>query len=155
MGTLSLDKFPEIEYEFERVPVPEFGQGEDGTDYEVNVRGLSVAEWDWMVGQIFDVLSIDGTRELRQRTDYNEIVIAAALGSYDDDGRLVFGSNRADAVARLKALPREYRPALARIHSAVLRLSGIKRNLAASIEDTKKKSKTGRDDASSSSSPES
>ena len=126
MPTLTLDEVPVVEPVFEVVELAEFGEAEDGSFYSVNVRGMTVAEWDWMLFHAFDrsLESPNGDGpKVELREDYNEICIVAAVCSFDDEGRLVFGVDRNAAVAYLRGLPHEYRPALARIHGKALRLS--------------------------------
>ena len=141
MPDLTFDNLPSVDVENERVEVPEIAIDEDGDPYYVNVRGLTVHEWHVILQNAFDVSrpAANG-EEPETREDYDEICQVSAMVSYDDHGRLVFGANWAEAVKLLKNMPRQCRPALARIHRRALALSGFGANSKETLEDNKKKS---------------
>lgn len=141
MPDLTFDNLPTVDLETERVEVPEILTDESGDPYYVNVRGLTVHEWHVILQNAFDVSRPAANGETPEtRDDYDEICQVAAMVSYDDHGRLVFGANWAEAVKLLKNMPRQNRPALARIHRRALALSGFGSSAEDLAEKNKKKS---------------
>lgn len=86
------------------IDVPEFGEG-----YTVNVKMLTPAEKAQLAAWIED-------------KSYQAPAVIAALAAYDDNGRLVFGTNRADAVQRAATFGPKYWPAFQRIAKAAIAL---------------------------------
>lgn len=138
MTTLTLDKVPAPIEEFEPVEVPEFGTDEDGDPYSVNVRGMTVHEWSLLLRKAFRIEQNGGEPTYDIPDDYDEHCLVAAICSYDDESRLVFGVDVEDATKRLMRLPRRYRPALRRIHAKALELSGRSESERSSVEEAEK-----------------
>ena len=141
MPDLRFENLPKADLESEKIDVPELLSDDDGDPYYVNVRGLTVHEWHIILRDAFEMTGQQSNGEMPEfKNDYDEICQVAAMVSYDDDGRLVFGADWVDAVERLKNLPRQCRPALARIHRKALALSGFGRNAEDTADKNKKKS---------------
>ena len=150
LKTLKVD-LPEVA----RVEVPEFGMGEDDKPIEVNVRALTVFEYNSLMRSAFTLTQRGAqqgksknwrTRRTRKadkessedsqdtgngqmgfalRVDYDEQCLVAAWCTLDDEGDLVFGINADAALQRVKGLSFSYRPAIERIHRKALVLSHI------------------------------
>lgn len=109
------------------IDVPEFGEG-----MTVNVRPLTVADHmllsalSWKRGE-------DGAVEMKDEAERRAVWLpaVAALAAVDDDGALVFGLTRAEAVQRASSLPRQYIPAVERIALAAIEVSGLEDEKAA------------------------
>lgn len=108
MSTLNRNLIQVKPVEAEVVPVPEFGTADDGSEYTVNVRPLTVQSQG-----IF-------TRYLLQHPNSDPSAVLAAIHAVDDDGNLVFGETVEDAVEMLSTLPSEYRTAVMRMSSTAL-----------------------------------
>lgn len=115
---LTLGDLPgETDDDWAQVEVPEFGDGKS-----VKVRALSVSEWAFLLRQAYPTGKAD---EPEFNAAYDEVAITAALCTYDGQGKRVFGKDMGSAMARTAQLHRKYRPALARIHAQVMRLSEV------------------------------
>ena len=147
MPGLSLDQIKDnedLKPVYEQVEVAEFGADDEGDPYYVNIRGLTVYEWNQILKNAFDVGSARNGKLPELRGDCDEICQVAGMVSYDDDHRLVFGTDWIEAQARLQLMPRRYRPALMRIHKKALELTGFNDQLEETIESNKKKSRKTR-----------
>lgn len=91
-----------------RIDVPEFGEGAT-----VNVHPLTVVDKG-----ILGAWAANG--------NHSSLAIIGALASRDDDGRLVFGLTRGDAIQRVESMPEKYYPAIARIARAAMHLTAGK-----------------------------
>lgn len=128
MSSLSRSTLPETAPEYEKVEVPEFGQDDEGKPLYVNVRGLSVHDWNMMFRAVRSLrpdLSQNGSRgsSLPVTAEYDEICLVAASCSYDDSGHLVFGVNVDEALEMVMGLSGSYWPAVLRIYSKVMAMS--------------------------------
>lgn len=98
-----------------------------GDDMTVNVKGMTVADKN-LLNQM-------------QERGHDAMSIVAALCAVDDDGRLVFGDTKAEAVATVEELPEQYRADVAAIALAAMRLSGHAQSVnddETAVEDAEK-----------------
>lgn len=133
--TLSLATLPKITAasETEIVEVPEFGEG-----MTVNARPLTVS-YHSLMGMYLAAMGVgtenNGETPKHAAAEYQSI--NAALGSYDDDGNLVFGETPDEAIARVRSLPAVYGPAIRRISAVVTRLTSAS-NPQRAVEEAEK-----------------
>jgi len=115
------------------VDVAEFGEG-----MTVNVRPLTVAD-HMLLSALIWKRGQDGAVEMKDETERSAVWLPAiaALAAVDDDGALVFGLTRAEAVQRASSLPEKYVPAVRRIAQAAIELSGLEDEKAAAAEAEK------------------
>lgn len=86
MTSLTLDKVPDPSFRFEVVPVPEFGQGEDGEPLTVNVYGLTALTKNILSRQTNDfVFDEAGELTTRPKVAKDSSCVIAALCSYESD----------------------------------------------------------------------
>lgn len=98
-----------------------------GEDMTVNVKGMTVADKNYL-------------NQMQQR-GHDAMSIVAALCAVDDDGDLVFGATKAEAVETVENLPEYYRADVASIALAAMRLSGHSQSLnddETAVEDAEK-----------------
>lgn len=115
------------------IDVPEFGEG-----MTVNVRPLTVAD-HMLLSALIWKRGQDGAVEMKDETERSAVWLPAiaALAAVDDDGALVFGLTRAEAMQRASSLPEKYVPAINRIARAAIELSGLEDETAAAAEAEK------------------
>ncbi|MCB1720030.1 MAG: hypothetical protein KDK05_33330 [Candidatus Competibacteraceae bacterium] len=134
--TLSLSTLPKVTAAslVEVVEVPEFGEG-----MTVNARPLTV-EYHSLLGMYLAMMGVDSNQNGGQPPKHAAAAyqaMNAALGSYDDDGNLVFGETPDEAIVRVRSLPAQYGPAIRRISAVVTRLTG-NNNPQRSVEEAEK-----------------
>lgn len=115
------------------IEVPEFGEG-----MTVNVRPLAVSDYTLLAA--LNVRSAgNGKVAVKDETERNAMWLpaVAALSAVDDDGALVFGETRAEAIQRAASLPRKYLPAVERIAVKAIELSKLDDEVAAAEEAEK------------------
>lgn len=133
--TLSLSTLPKVSaaLETEVVEVPEFGEG-----MTVNARPLTVS-YHSLLGMYLAAMGVDGSNgdgpPKQAAAEYQSM--NAALGSYDDEGNLVFGKTPDEAIARVRNLPATYGPAIRRISAVVTRLTNAS-NPQRAVEEAEK-----------------
>lgn len=142
MNTLSLRQVRALPASgrYAYVEVPEFGTtfdeetGAETAPYRVRVVPLTVQANAVLNHYIYEAeMDAAGKTQLRFSSTHQRSTVMAALCAYDDEGKLVFGENYADAVQRVGSLPSHYAPAIVRIAAAAVELSG-----AATAEDAQK-----------------
>ena len=134
--TLSLSTLPKVTAAslVEVVEVPEFGEG-----MTVNARPLTV-EYHSLLGMYLAMMGVDSNQNGGQPPKHAAAAyqaMNAALGSYDDDGNLVFGETPEEAVRLVLSLPAQYAPAISRISAVGTRLSNTQ-NPRRAVEDAEK-----------------
>jgi hypothetical protein len=106
--SLRFSDLPTAERRTATVDVPEFGDGMQVIVRELTVRDKSV---------LGAAMTLAGTHELAAAA------VIAALCARDEDGGLVFGESRKQAIEYANNLPERFWPAITRISAEAIRLT--------------------------------
>ena len=126
MASLTLKNVPNPLQDSKQVDVSAwFGNDDNGDPFTVNVRPMTVEKKSLLTRYVNEFyLSDDGRWESRPKLEADSSAVIAAICTYDDDGKLVFGVDYMDAIHRCEQLPEIYRTCLIALATEVLSLTG-------------------------------
>lgn len=138
--SLSLKYMPDDPLDMSEVEAPEFGVDEDGENFVVKIRALTVGEFNSVIRRAYVVeaeeQASDGDRpyKLGFSEETDEQCLVAAWCSVDDEGNLVFGVTKREAELRVRTLHRKYQPLILRIYQEAWKISKLGLEAPASDE---------------------